>query len=61
MRAFGAQQRLNNLHYAAGPEDGQLTAESQAALRAFQGDAGIPRTGQVDDATVAALRSVYGH
>jgi peptidoglycan hydrolase-like protein with peptidoglycan-binding domain len=54
------QQRLNNLGYDAGPPDGQLTPQTQGAIRQFQSDVGLPASGQADASTVAALRSTYG-
>ncbi len=58
----GAQTRLKNLGYYVGP--GGSTAvdtETAAALQWFQRDHGLPPTGQLDAATIAALTKRYGH
>jgi peptidoglycan hydrolase-like protein with peptidoglycan-binding domain len=57
---LGVQQRLNNLGYDPGPPDGQLTPQTQGAIRQFQSDVGLPTSGQADASTIAALRSTYG-
>ena len=50
-----AQERLNALGYQVGTPDGKLGPRSAAALRAFQGDKGLPVTGRLDAATQDAL------
>ena len=47
----GLQQRLNYIGYDAGPVDGVFGARTQAALRAFQRDHGLPATGRLDGQT----------
>jgi N-acetylmuramoyl-L-alanine amidase len=56
----GVQARLVNLGYFNGREDGQLTPETVAALRAFQEEEGLDVTGNCDQATRAALVSRFG-
>jgi hypothetical protein len=56
----GVQARLNNLHYEAGSENGELGAETRAALRRFQARHDLRQTGDIDDATRAKLRQVAG-
>lgn len=51
----GVQDRLLNLGYDCGGEDGQAGPLTQRALREFQRDNGLPETGQADDATRAEL------
>ncbi|GAA3430905.1 hypothetical protein GCM10018954_005060 [Kutzneria kofuensis] len=52
-----AQQMLNTLGYQARQANGELDDETKHAIVAFQKVQGLPRTGVVDDATAAALRS----
>jgi peptidoglycan hydrolase-like protein with peptidoglycan-binding domain len=54
---FQVQQILNTLGYQARQTSGQLDDETRHAIVAFQKVQGLPRTGTVDDATAAALRS----
>jgi hypothetical protein len=56
----GAQARLANLGYEIGAVDGQLGAETQAALKQFQAANGLEETGSLDDDTRAALIEAYG-
>jgi len=49
------QRRLVTLGYDAGSPDGLLGPKTRAALRAFQGDRGLPATGRPDGATVEML------
>jgi peptidoglycan hydrolase-like protein with peptidoglycan-binding domain len=49
------QRRLVTLGYDAGSPDGLLGPKTRAALRAFQGDRGLPATGRPDGATLEAL------
>jgi hypothetical protein len=50
-----AQAILNSIGYAVGVPDGVVGRRTLDAVRRFQQDAGIPITGQLDDATRAAL------
>jgi PAS domain-containing protein len=47
----GVQQRLNNLGYDAGPEDGIAGERTRAALAAFQRDHDLDPNGEATDAT----------
>jgi peptidoglycan hydrolase-like protein with peptidoglycan-binding domain len=49
------QDRLDRAGYEPGPVDGRLGARTQAALREFERDAGLPVTGEPSRATLAAL------
>jgi Putative peptidoglycan binding domain len=51
----GVQQRLNNLGFQAGAEDGQQTDTLKAALIAFQTKYKLNPTGDIDGATKAKL------
>ncbi|MEI9974734.1 MAG: peptidoglycan-binding domain-containing protein [Ignavibacteriota bacterium] len=51
----GAQMRLQNLGYYAGPIDGTLSPETEEALAAFQVANDLDLSGELDDATQAAL------
>ncbi len=50
-----AQRRLATLGYAPGPPDGLLGAMTRRALREFQQDRGLPRTGRPDRRTLEEL------
>ncbi|GMV62053.1 MAG: hypothetical protein AMXMBFR74_12220 [Parvibaculum sp.] len=50
------QTRLSTLGYAPGPADGALREQTRDAIRAFQTDAGLPATGEIDSSLVARLR-----
>lgn len=56
----GVQQRLNNLGFACGAEDGQSGPETDQAIYEFQDKHDLQATGQPDDATRAKLREVHG-
>ena len=56
MTASQAQERLNQLGYPVGTPDGKFGKTSIAQLKRFQKAKGIPVTGILDDATVAALK-----
>jgi N-acetylmuramoyl-L-alanine amidase len=56
----GVQGRLNNLGYSPGAIDGIAGARTAAAVRAFQRDAMLPETGQIDEAVRAALVIWHG-
>jgi peptidoglycan hydrolase-like protein with peptidoglycan-binding domain len=49
------QERLAQLEFDVGPVDGQLGPRTAAALRQLQIIHGLPVTGRVDNATLAAL------
>lgn len=55
----GVQARLRNLGYSCGDEDGEPGPGTAGALRAFQRDRGLPVTGEIDDATRAALGEAF--
>lgn len=55
----GAQARLRNLGYDAGPIDGQPGPKLEAALRAFQKKNGLSETGTLDDATKDKIRAAH--
>lgn len=50
-----AQAKLNALGYDVGTPDGVLGRKSIAAIRKFQGDKGLPVTGQLDSQTMNEL------
>jgi len=50
-----AQRTLETRGFEVGPIDGILGPRTQAALRAFQGKEGLPRTGRLDADTRKAL------
>jgi len=52
----GIRSRLQNLGYGCGDEEGDLGEKGRSALRCFQGDRGIPQTGEPDEATLAELK-----
>ena len=51
----GVQQRLNNLGYSCGSEDGKMTEKTKEALRKFQAECKLNVTGEIDSATKAKL------
>ena len=51
------QQLLTDLGYRPGPVDGLFGAKTEAAILAYQGDAGVPRTGKASEELLAMLRS----
>ena len=55
----GVQQRLNNLGFHAGSEEGQMNDATRKALVAFQKAAKLPETGQADAATLGKLASLH--
>jgi len=55
----GSQARLTNLGYYTGALDGKMNPDLNAALEAFQADQGIDPTGELDDATKAALAGAH--
>lgn len=56
----GAQSRLANLGYLRGALSGELDDATRAALVSFQLDAGLPATGDLDEATAGKLAAVQG-
>jgi peptidoglycan hydrolase-like protein with peptidoglycan-binding domain len=50
------QERLQAEKVYAGPLDGEMNAQMEAALRAYQAKQGIPVSGAVDDATLKNLQ-----
>jgi hypothetical protein len=50
-----AQQALEAKGFPLGPIDGVLGPRTAGALRAFQAQQGLPRSGQLDDETIKAL------
>ena len=50
-----AQEALERAGYDIGVSDGRMGARTVAAIRRFQSDRYLPLTGQLDDATIAAL------
>lgn len=56
----GWRARLANLGYEPGDKDDPEDAVLRSAVEEFQCDAGIGVTGDLDDATLAKLREVYG-
>jgi N-acetyl-anhydromuramyl-L-alanine amidase AmpD len=50
-----AEEHLRDFGYDPGPVDGRFTAETQAAVRAYQSRYGLPVSGWLDLATRLAL------
>jgi peptidoglycan hydrolase-like protein with peptidoglycan-binding domain len=50
-----AEQKLKDFGFDPGPVDGVFTAQTEAALRAFQERRGIPVSGILDDPTRRVL------
>jgi peptidoglycan hydrolase-like protein with peptidoglycan-binding domain len=50
------QERLKAEGVYAGPVDGELNAQTEAALRHYQEKQGIPTSGAVDEATLKELQ-----
>lgn len=57
LRIQQIQQRLSALGYQAGPADGKMGKKTVEALKKFQGDNNLPKTGEADGATVDKLQS----
>ena len=55
----GVQQRLNNLGFQAGSEDGQQSGQLKAVLTAFQTKYKLNPTGEIDGATKAKLSELH--
>lgn len=56
----GVQGRLKNLGYYRGDVTGSMDEATTNAIRDYQQVAGLPVTGQADDATQAALAQKHG-
>ena len=56
----GVQQRLANLGYPCGSEQGTLGELTRTAIRAFQKEMNLTVTGQLDDATRQKLTQIHG-
>ena len=56
----GWRARLTNLGYEPGDKDDPADPVLRSAIEEFQCDNGIGVTGDLDDATLAKLREVYG-
>ena len=54
-RIKSVQLRLAELGYDPGSADGTLGARTQVAIRSFEEDRGMPRTGVVSDDLIAEL------
>jgi hypothetical protein len=57
----GIKARLANMKFYRGPIDSNLDGKTKQAISAFQTHAGLPATGDADDATKAALQKAHGH
>jgi peptidoglycan hydrolase-like protein with peptidoglycan-binding domain len=55
------QQRLGQLNYYEGPVDGIMGPQTIAAIKDLQRQAGLPQTGTMNPATLAALASYLAH
>jgi N-acetylmuramoyl-L-alanine amidase len=56
----GLQQRLNNLGFFCGEENGEQNSEMQDALRMFQAKHGLEESGELDNATRQRLMEIHG-
>jgi peptidoglycan hydrolase-like protein with peptidoglycan-binding domain len=50
------QERLKAEGVYTGPVDGEMSAQTEAALRAYQQKQGLPVSGAADEATVRELQ-----
>ncbi|MFO0838743.1 MAG: peptidoglycan-binding protein [Phycisphaerae bacterium] len=57
---IGAQMRLENLGYLPVETDGVLGPATEASLKAFQHETGLPVTGKLDPATQQKLIELHG-
>jgi sporulation protein YlmC with PRC-barrel domain len=57
---LAAQQRLKDRGYYAGPADGVMGPNTEAALRAFQRDRSLTVTGRLDPETARTLANEHG-
>jgi hypothetical protein len=55
----GVQQRLNNLGYVCGPEDGVAGPRTRGALRQFQSQHQLRLNGNIDAATQSMLKNAH--
>ena len=55
------QQELGQLNYYEGPVDGIMGAQTTAAIKDLQRQAGLPQTGTMNAATQAALDNYLVH
>lgn len=53
--ALKAQVLLDRSHFAVGEIDGEVGSTTTTAVRFFQESRGLPATGEIDEATMAAL------
>lgn len=58
-KVSGVQARLNNLGFFCGKVDGIVGPRTQKALRSFQQQNGLPKTGRIDAATSAKLSGLH--
>jgi N-acetylmuramoyl-L-alanine amidase len=56
----GVQTRLKHLGYDVGHVDGRIGPQTRKAVRGFQANQELPITGDLDEATCAALRLAHG-
>ena len=56
----GAQQRLRNLGYDCGGEEGEIGERTQRALESFQHANGLQTSGKLDSQTVDKLKATHG-
>jgi hypothetical protein len=56
----GIQARLSNLGYYCGAIDGHMNLQIKQAILEFQGEHGLPKTGQADAPTRDKLAAEYG-
>ena len=54
----GIQQRLNNLGYSCGSEDGEIGEKTKEALKKFQAEYDLETSGEADSATRAKLQEI---
>jgi N-acetylmuramoyl-L-alanine amidase len=55
----GVKQRLKNLCFDCGDQTNEVTPDLEDAVSAFQSKYGLPSTGQLDDATRAAILKAH--
>ncbi|BBO90360.1 peptidoglycan-binding protein [Desulfosarcina ovata] len=52
-----AQSQLKALGYQPGPADGMMGQKTRNAVKQFQGDHGLPKTGTIDDRTMQKMQT----